>query len=145
MVNQNLVAGKLAELDDRISRIQSRCPPAAAELERDRDAIDVVSYNVMLAVQACADIASHIISGERWPAATSLAGAFTLLCDRDVISEETADALCRATALRNFIAHGYACRDPARIHGAGLSLVADMEAFAGEIARWLRGAGAVPR
>src|SRR5262245_49908569 len=135
VVNQNLVAAKLLELDDRIGRIQSRCPPAVIEFGSDRDAIDVVSYNVMLAVQSCADIASHIIAGQRWPAATSLAGAFARLCDQNVISERTADALCRATALRNFIAHGYACLDPARIHTAGRSLVTDMEAFAGEIAR----------
>jgi uncharacterized protein YutE (UPF0331/DUF86 family) len=31
--------------------------------------VDLVSFNLVLAVQSCSDIASHIIADEGWPAA----------------------------------------------------------------------------
>jgi uncharacterized protein YutE (UPF0331/DUF86 family) len=73
MVNRDRVATKLADLSDRVSRVKSHCPTNPADLVSNRDALDLVSFNLMLAVQACADIASHLIADEGWPAAQSLA------------------------------------------------------------------------
>jgi uncharacterized protein YutE (UPF0331/DUF86 family) len=73
MVDRDLIAAKLAELADRVARVRTRCPPTVEELSEDRDALDVVSFNLMLAVQSCADIASHIIADEGWPPAREIA------------------------------------------------------------------------
>ena len=86
MVNRDRVAAKLADLSDRISRVKLHCPTGAAELLSNRDALDLVSFNLMLAVQASADIASHFIADEGWPAAQSLAEGFQRLHERGVIS-----------------------------------------------------------
>src|SRR3954471_15323365 len=113
MVDRDLVAAKLAELDERITRARKHCPSTAAELGADRDALDLVSFNLMLAVQSCADIASHLIADEGWPAAPNLAGGFNRLRDEGVISAGTASALGQAVGLRNVVAHGYAGINPA--------------------------------
>lgn len=91
----------------------------------------------MLAVQSCADIASHIIADEGWPAAGNLAGGFNRLRDEGVISSETAAALCRAAGLRSVVAHGYSSINPAMVHEAAVNGVADLEAFAREVAAWV--------
>jgi uncharacterized protein YutE (UPF0331/DUF86 family) len=137
MVDRDLVAAKLAELADRIARVQSRCPPTSDELREDRDALDVVSFNLMLAVQSCADIASHLIADEGWPPASHLAAAFNRLRDERVLSDGTAESLCRAVGLRNLVAHGYAGINPAMVHAAALDGVADLDEFAREIAAWV--------
>ena len=136
MVDRALLSVKLAELADRAERVRSHCPATAAELTADRDALDLVSFNLMLAVQACSDIASHLIADEGWPVATTLAGAFALLHDRGVITMPTATALGRAVGLRNVVAHGYAGINPAMVHGAATMGVQDLEAFAREVAAW---------
>ena len=82
MVDRNLIAAKLAELADRVSRVRGRCPESADELRGDRDALDVLSFNLMLAVQSCADIASHVIADEGWPTGTNLAGGFKAVRDQ---------------------------------------------------------------
>jgi len=67
MVDADLVASKLAELADRIARVRGHVRQSSDALSGDRDALEIVSFNLMLAVQTCADMASHLIADERWP------------------------------------------------------------------------------
>jgi len=144
VVDRGLLSAKLAELTDRSERARSRCPASVEELGADRDALDLVSFNLMLAVQTCSDIASHLIADEGWPTAQSLAAAFNQLRDRGVISSATATALARAVGLRNVVAHGYAGINPAMVHAAATTGVRDMEAFAHEVAAWATSRGVAP-
>jgi len=137
MVDQALVGAKLAELADRIARARSRCPPTLDELRADRDALDLVSFNLMLAVQSCSDLVSHLIADEGWPAAASQAAGFNRLRDQGVISAGTAAALCRAVGLRNVVAHGYGGINPAMVFAAATRGTADLEVFAREVAGWV--------
>ncbi len=139
MVDRHLAAAKLAELADRIERVRRHCPATADELRRDRDALDLVSFNLMLAVQSCADVAGHLIADEGWVTAPNLAGSFNRLRDEGVISASTADTLCRSVGLRNVVAHGYSGINPAMVYAAAVSGVSDLETFAREVARWIAG------
>jgi uncharacterized protein YutE (UPF0331/DUF86 family) len=137
MVNRDRVAAKLADLSDRISRVKVHCPTDAAELSSNRDALDLVSFNLMLAVQASADIASHLIADEGWPAAQSLAEGFQRLHERGVVSAPSARALSRAVGLRNVVAHGYSGIDANLVHAAATQGIAELDTFAREVAGWL--------
>lgn len=137
MVRADLVTAKLAEIADRIERVRSRCPHSAEALEGDRDAIEIVSFNLMLAVQACADVASHLIADEGWPAAPSLGASFERLRDHGVISGSTSAALGRAVGLRNVVAHGHAGVNPAMVFDAASRGTLDLETFIRETADWL--------
>jgi uncharacterized protein YutE (UPF0331/DUF86 family) len=137
MVNRDRIASKIADLSDRVGRVKLHCPANPAELVSNRDALDLVSFNLMLAVQACADIASHLIADEGWPAAQSLADGFQRLHERGVISAPSASALSRAVGLRNVVAHGYSGIDAALVHAAATRGVAELNAFAREVAQWL--------
>jgi|SRR5262245_46009574 len=139
MVDRDLVASKLSELADHLSRVRAHRKASADELGRDRDARDLVAFNLMLAVQTCADLASHIIADEGWAASASLGAAFERLRDHGVISEPVAAALARAVGLRNVVAHGYAGARPELIHAAATAGLGDLDAFSREIAVWARG------
>jgi uncharacterized protein YutE (UPF0331/DUF86 family) len=141
VVDRALLSAKLAELTDRTERVQRHCPATVEELRADRDALDLVSFNLMLAVQTCSDIASHVIADEGWPTAQSLASAFNQLRDRAILSPATAAALARAVGLRNVVAHGYGGINPAMVHAAATKGVADLEAFAHEVAAWAASRG----
>lgn len=137
VVNRDLVAAKLADLSDRVARVRLHCPRDAAALGSNRDALDLVSFNLMLAVQSCADIASHLIADEGWPAAQSLADGFQRLADKGIISANSAAALSRAVGLRNVVAHGHSGVDAALVHAAATQGITDLDAFAREVAGWL--------
>lgn len=135
MVDRTLVAGKLADLADRTARVRQHRKPAA-DLKQDRDAADLVAFNLMIAVQICADIASHLIADEGWPAAKTLGESFTRLQERQVIAVEVAAALRNAVGLRNVVAHGYAGVDVDLLQRAATQGLEDLDAFARQIAAW---------
>lgn len=138
MVDKDLLAAKLVELSDRLAQVRRHVPGSAAALAADRDALDIVSFNLMLAVQVCADLASHLIADAGWPPARSLAEAFSRLEERGVLTAGTAEALRRAVGLRNVVAHGYARLEVPRAFDAASAGTADLERFAQEISAWAR-------
>lgn len=138
MVNKDLVAAKLSELVDRIARARQHCPTDATQLASDRDALDLVSFNLMLAVQACADIASHLIADEGWPAAKSIADSFDRLVEKGVTTAATGEQLKRATGLRNVVAHGYARVSVEMVHRAVTAGMPDLETFAADVAKFVQ-------
>lgn len=139
VVRRDIVIQKLAELADRAARVRAHRQVDAAALAADRDALDLVSFNLMLAVQACADLAGHIIADERWPAPASLAESFERLAQHGVISRETADTFRLAVRFRNVVAHGYAGVDVNAVHAGSTSGLGDLDRFAREVSAWLAG------
>lgn len=138
MVDQDVLARKLAELVDKISRVRMHCPDDAQALAGNRDALDLVSFNLQLAVQTCLDIANHLISDEGWGLAGTSKEAFGRLHEHGVISAEAVRALVEAAGLRNLIAHAYGDADPSRIYEAAVYGLPDLERFAREVGVWLR-------
>jgi len=137
MVNADLVAAKLRDLSERIARVRARVPSQASALVADQDTLELVAFNLMLAVQSCLDIASHLIADERWPPAVTLGEAFERLGERGVLDRTTAEALRRATGLRNVVAHGYSAAAPELLHQAATVGLADLERFAQQVSAWV--------
>jgi len=138
MVDVDVVLKKLGELADFVSRVRSHRPSDAETLANDRNVRDLVSYNLALAVQACLDIASHLIADEAWEPSTTAAESFQTLAQHGVISQELAAVLGQAAGLRNILIHGYSKAVPARIHAAATSGLGDLERFAQEISAWMK-------
>ncbi len=138
MVDLDLIAAKLGELADRIARVRAARPASAAELAADRDALDLVSFNLMLAVQTCVDVASHLIADEGWPPAPDLATSFRRLHEHGVLDADLAGALGRAAGLRNVVAHMYTRVDPDLLFTAATRGLEDLERFARQVGSWAR-------
>ncbi len=138
MVDVDVVAAKLTELEDRVVRVRVHARASADELRADRDALDIVSFNLMLAVQTCADIASHLIADEGWPPARNLAEGFERLEKTGVLAPATARQMQKAVGLRNVVVHGYGHVDVDMVHAAATAGLADLDAFARQVGAWLR-------
>jgi uncharacterized protein YutE (UPF0331/DUF86 family) len=137
MTDRDVVAAKLAELEDRLARVRAHARGTASELASDRDASELVAFNLMLAVQACLDVASHIIADEKWAPAATLADSFHRLAEHSVITSATDTALGRAASFRNVVAHGYGRVVAELLYAAATDGVRDLERFAHEIASWM--------
>jgi uncharacterized protein YutE (UPF0331/DUF86 family) len=136
VVDKTLLSAKLAELADRVDRIRTHSRPTVGELAADRDALDIVAFNLMLAITVCADIANHLIADEGWPAPQSLAESFERLEQQGVLDAATREHLCRAVGLRNVVAHGYGRVNVAMVHAGATQGLTDLENFAREVAEW---------
>lgn len=137
MVDIDIVTSRLRDLTLRIQRIRLHCSPTPEELAGNQDALDLVSFNLMLAVQACLDVASHIIADESWEPVTTSADSFQCLEQHSVISMATAKTLALASGLRNVVAHEYAGIRPGLVHKAATDGLAGLEQFAREVGDWM--------
>lgn len=142
MTRREVVAKLLAGLAHRIARVAALRPATVEELAADEDKLDLVAFNLMLAVQTACDVAAHVIADEGFRPASSLAEGFERLAEQQVISRSTAAQLARAVGLRNVVAHAYHRLDVAAVHAAATSGLSDLEAFAREVSTWLAPGGA---
>ena len=137
MVDVDLVAAKLTELSSRVQRVREHVPREIEEMKSNQDTLDLVAFNLMLAVQSCLDIASHIIADEEWAVANTLGDSFERLQQHGVLSQAIAQQLRQAVGLRNVVAHGYAGIDLEACFQAATKGLADLDAFAREVGTWL--------
>ena len=137
MVDKDLISIKLGELSLRLERARSHCPPTVEELAGDDDALDIVAFNLMLAMQSALDLASHIIADEGWEPASNLAESFRRLGERAILSRDTVEAMARGASLRNLVAHGYSKIDVAKVHRAATEGTRELDRFAAEVAKWV--------
>jgi uncharacterized protein YutE (UPF0331/DUF86 family) len=144
MVDANVFSEKLKQLSRRLAKVGAHCPADPADLAAGSDALDLVAFNLLLAIQTCLDLATHLIADEGWPPAAKAREAFERLEEQGVISRETARALGQAVGMRNVVAHGYDAIDPAQLHAAASRELPDLERFAAELSAWVaRQAGTV--
>jgi uncharacterized protein YutE (UPF0331/DUF86 family) len=123
-------------LSERIARVRQFAKGDARALQDDRNAFELVSFNLVLGVQLCADIASHVISDEGWSPATNLGESFVRLHEHGAISEEVCFALRGAVGLRNIVAHRYGSIDYDSVAHTATSGLQDMSLFAKAVATW---------
>lgn len=139
MVDVNVLSEKLKQLSERIAKVRAHCLETPDDFADDSDALDLVSFNLLVAVQTCLDLATHLIADEGWAPAATAREAFERLEAQGVISRETTRALRRAVGLRNIVVHGYSGVDPAQVHAAATTGLPDLERFAGELSTWVKG------
>lgn len=137
MTRPEIVTKLLAGLAHRTSRVASLRKPSMEALVADENALDLVSFNLMLAVQAACDIATHVIAEERFRPASSLAESFERLAEEGVISRTTAARLAQAAGFRNVVAHAYHRVNPTAVYMASTTGLDDLDAFAREVSQWL--------
>ena len=139
MVDESIVAAKLAELNRLIDRVREVTPPTSEVFLADQTAQELVAFNLQLAVQTCIDIAAHVVSDEGWGVPDKAGDVFGLLATHGVISTASDGAMRGAVGLRNLIAHRYAVIDLARLFEAAVRHLGDLEGFGGQVATWTIG------
>jgi len=96
--------------------------------------VQAVKYSLLEIIEACLDIASHIISARGFERAESYAEMFDILGRRGIISKELAEDMAR---FRNILVHGYAKMDNARVLEIVKTELSDVEEFVRQILRKL--------
>ena len=95
--------------------------------------VQAVKYSLLEIMEACIDIASHIISVKGFERAESYAEMFEILGKRGIISRDLAEKLADMARFRNLLVHGYARVDNARVLEIVKEELDDIEAFVKEI------------
>lgn len=110
MTDAELIAKKLAFVETCMAELRSLARPDRVEHDvRERR---FVEHTLQIAIQACQDVASHVVSEDRLGEPRTNQELFDLLANAGWIDRPLARELRRAVGFRNVLVHGYTAVDP---------------------------------
>ena len=92
---------------------------------------------LQIAIEACIDIADHVVASEGWAPPASARAAFAALAAHGRLPLDLADRLGDAAGLRNVLVHDYVAVDLARLAATVREDLGDLRAFAAHAAQWM--------
>ena len=138
-MDRDVVTAKLESLRRCVERVRARTPASAEELSTSDDAQDIICLNLERAVQACVDIAAHIVSNSECDVPDTMAGTFDALERQGILSRELAERMRRAVGFRNISVHAYQTLDWEIVHSIATQRLGDFVRFARAIDTMLTG------
>ena len=88
-------------------------------------------------MQACVDIAAHIVSDSECAVPDTTAGTFDALERQDIVSRELADRMRRAVGFRNISIHAYRTLDWMIVHSIATTRLDDFVEYGRAVEAWL--------
>ena len=111
MADAQIVTRRLLALNEALTDLER---PAARDphvLTTDRVLRSAVERWLQVAIEACIDLAYHVISERGWPPPESARAAFAMMAQHAVIPPDLAERMARAAGLRNVLVHDYVSVD----------------------------------
>ncbi len=97
--------------------------------------IQAVKYSLLEAIEACIDIAAHIVSARGLPRSETYADLFVALGENGILSSYLAARLALMARFRNLLVHGYSQIDNVRVLQLVRERLADIEDFVSQVLR----------
>ena len=129
-MDRRVVLEKIEALRRCLARVESRRPDTVEALRQNLDLQDILSLNLTRAVQVSVDLAAHLVADLEVPPPDSMADAFRVLADADVLPHEVAARMVAAVGFRNVAVHAYQTIDWAIVLAISHHHLDDFRAFA---------------
>lgn len=143
MVEATTVRRLLEIVEQRLARLESTAAVPIEVYRSDPDLQDIVERNFEVLIQACIDLALHILADEPQPVPDTNRAAFTMLASLGIIDDSLGDRLEKMAGFRDILAHGYAQLVPEKVHGS-LPHLGDIRSYVAQLYPHLRPVGATP-
>ena len=138
-MDSDVLAAKLETLRHCVQRVRAKTPPSAAALRSDDDAQDIICLNLERSVQACVDMAAHIVASGTRPSPRTMASAFDALHQDGIITAALAERMRKAVGFRNIAVHVYESLDWDIVHSIATERLGDFVDFGLAIEALLKG------
>ncbi len=137
MVDRDKIEGLIRHLRQYLTYLRQLAPVPLAEFLADPHRVGSARYYLTVAVEACLDIANHLIATEGLRAPADYKDTFGVLGEAHVLSEGLTTTMQHLAGLRNLLVHVYWDVDDAAIHDSLRSELGDFEAFIASILAFL--------
>lgn len=135
MLDKRLLETKLGRLLARIERARMKLPVSREDFESSADLQEIVSFNLLLAMQEALDLAAHWIADAGWEVPTTAREHFEILASHGVVPRDLARDLALCAGARNLIAHAYGTLDFGRLYVEAPTALQTLERFAAVLAQ----------
>ncbi len=110
-MSEIIIFSKIESIEKCLSRIEEKRTSLKFNLE-DYDTLDIIVLNLQRACQQSIDLAMFIVAEQKLGLPKESAGAFTLLAENNLITDEVAKAMRSMVGFRNIAIHEYQKIDP---------------------------------
>lgn len=138
-LNPDVVRARCAEIEESVQRLEALAVLSPADFLADRDAQDIASYRLLVAIEAALALCYHVSSRRLRTAPADYAGCFALLGEAGVLAPDLTGRLQRMAKFRNLLVHVYWQVDYRRVHAVMRENLGDLRAFAAAVVALLDG------
>ncbi len=97
-----------------------------------------VERTLHILIEACIDVAQHIISDEQFREPTSYRDTFAVLAENGIIQADNLSRMENMSSFRNLIVHYYERIDDAAVYGFSKRNLSDFDVFVQSIVEYLK-------
>lgn len=137
MVDRDLLLRKLADLELYVSQASEFRAVTAETYGRDWKTQRIVERTLQMAIEACLDVANHVVADRQLRVPSTYAEVFEVLGDAGLLDDDLRETMVRITRFRNLLVHDYARIEPAVIVGILRDGLGDLRRFRETAIGWL--------
>ncbi len=128
MVDKPLILRKLAELDQYVRQVKEYARISVEEYQSSWKTQRIIERTLQMMIEACVDIAGHIISDKAFRTPTSYSDTFKVLHENGVLPASLFAKMDKMAKFRNVVVHHYDTIDAEIVVGI---LKRDLDDFLG--------------
>ena len=141
MVDKVLLERILADIKANVRDLKEAVDITWEVYRTDKRARRFVERTLHITIEACIDIAQHIISDEGLREPLSYRDTFVVLAEHGVLQVEDLPKFEKFASFRNLIVHYYERIDDALVYGVFRQNLADLDLFVERIVQYLTRVG----
>ena len=135
MVEADVLDRRLQRLEQAIADLSGIASIERGTFISDRGLQAQAERWTQVAVEACIDLANHLIADRAWTTPATYRDAFLILAEHGVIDESAAARMAGWAGLRNILVHLYLDVDHARLHEILATELDELRSFAAAVDR----------
>ena len=128
-IDKDRILSLIGEIEKSLTILNEYSSIQKKELVTDLKALGSIKYYLIVAIEACIDIANHIIAKERYGVPKTYSDCFSILLERKIISKQLANKLINMAKFRNLLVHLYWNVNDERIYEILQTELEDFEEF----------------
>jgi len=128
-LNEDLIRSRCQEIRDTVTRLGPIADHPREHFLEDRDAQDIVSYRLLVAIEAALALCYHLAARRVRKTPEEYAECFEILGGAGLIPESLSVRLQQMARFRNLLVHRYALLDYGRVHDTLRQDLDDLCAF----------------
>lgn len=132
MPDRDIMISKTGSIQRCLNRIKDVTCLEPASLE-DQDKQDIFILNLQRAIQACIDLAAHVVASEGLGVPDTVKENFSLLNKKGIITADLASRMGKMTGFRNIAIHDYQDLDLEILKSILAKNLRDLEEFYVEV------------
>lgn len=106
-LNEELIRSRCQEISESLVRLESIGEKTKEVFLNDRDAQDIASYRLLVAIEAALNLCYHIAAKRLKKVPEDYAECFAILSEAEIIPMDLSERLQKTARFRNLLVHMY--------------------------------------